>query len=203
MPGTSAISRRSRLFIGFRGARQQAAWRKPPARQRICLSAHGAPNERIGRRGPARAGGDIMHKVAVIVGSIRKDSINRQIRTCADEACRGEARLRAPQDRRPAALQPGQRGEPATGGDPLQERGRGGRRRALRHAGAQPLDPRRHEERHRLGDPALRRRAPSGARSAPSPAPRKAASRPPSRSSICARSSTATSQHCSALQSSF
>ncbi len=112
-----------------------------------------------------------------------------EIRQCSDEARRGEARLRDPPDRRPAALQPGRRGEPDAGRHPLQERASGGRRRALRDAGAQPLDPRRHEERHRLGDaPARRTNAFKGKVAAISRRLARAASRPPSRSSISAPS---------------
>ena len=95
-------------------------------------------------------------KIAVVIGSLRKDSFNRKL-AARDRASRaGGLHLRACAHRRPAALQPGRRRQPGAAGAAPEERDRGRRRPAVRDAGIQPLDPRRAEERARPRLAALR-----------------------------------------------
>ena len=68
-----------------------------------------------------------------------------------DQPGPGGPRVHRDPDRQPAPLQPGPRRElPARGGR-AQGRDPPVRRRPVRHPGVQPVDPRRAEERHRLG----------------------------------------------------
>ena len=77
VPGDSAVSRRSAAL--YRLPRQRATAAPAPA-CKIALRAGRAPNEcRAGRVAVGPIEGASMHKVAVIVGSIRKDSINKKL----------------------------------------------------------------------------------------------------------------------------
>ena len=97
-----------------------------------------------------------MSKIVVIVGSLRRDSINRKLADALAKLAGPRHEFTFAQDRRPAAVQPGPGAESAGGRDPPERRDRSRRRRADRHARVQPLDPRRAQERHRLGLAPLR-----------------------------------------------
>jgi len=70
--GSLAVSSRPRLFIGFRGEGQQRA-----AEIASRLAARQMSGRALSAAGLVK--GCHMHKVAVIVGSIRKDSINKKL----------------------------------------------------------------------------------------------------------------------------
>ena len=53
------------------------------------------------------------YKIAIIVGSLRKDSINRKVARSICALARRQSRLLDDRDRRPAALQPGPRRQSA------------------------------------------------------------------------------------------
>ncbi len=72
------------------------------------------------------------YKIAIIVGSLRKDSLNRKVARSICAHARRQSRLLDDRDRRPAALQPGPRRQSARAMDPLPRAGRRGRRRAVR-----------------------------------------------------------------------
>ena len=126
-----------------------------------------------------------MRKVAVIVGSIRKNSINKTLARALAKLADGKLVFDTVQDRRPAALQPGRRDEPDADGHPHEGADQGGGRDSLRDAGAQPLDPGRAEERHRLGVAASKGQRRSTARSERSSARRAGGFRRQSRRAIC------------------
>jgi chromate reductase, NAD(P)H dehydrogenase (quinone) len=71
-----AVSRHSRLFIGFRGGGQQVRGSVDQG-----FASGGAPRLMKGRPGETgpESQGSAMHKVAVIVGSIRAESINKKL----------------------------------------------------------------------------------------------------------------------------
>ena len=63
-------------------------------------------------------------RTGVIVGSNRRESINRRLALALAQARRGPFRLRVDPHRRPADVQPGSRGQPARHGEALHRRGR-------------------------------------------------------------------------------
>ena len=64
------------------------------------------------------------YKIAIIVGSLRKDSLNRKVARSICALARRQSRLLDGRDRRPAALQPGSRRESARAMDALPRAGR-------------------------------------------------------------------------------
>ena len=66
-------------------------------------------------RGPGDCEAMTKHKIAIIVGSLRKGSINRKVAQAMCAISSRQARLHDRRDRRPAALQPGPRQESARG----------------------------------------------------------------------------------------
>ena len=89
------------------------------------------------------------HQIAVIVGSLRKDSFNRKLANALARLAPTGLRTQAAAHRRPAALQPGRRRRPARADQAAEARNRRVAGRRVRDAGIQPLDPRRAQERDR------------------------------------------------------
>ena len=94
-------------------------------------------------------------KLGLIVGSNRRESINRKLAQALVRLGADRVRRQGHPDRRSAALQSGFRGRLAGERHALQIRHRGVRCPAVRHPRAQPLDPRAAQERYRLGRAAL------------------------------------------------
>ena len=110
------------------------------------------------------------YRVAVLVGSLRKGSLNRMMaRALAEELAPAELRARDRRDRRPAALQPGPRGRQRAGGVGGVPRARSRRADAVLFVTPEynRSVPRRAEERDRRRLASLRRRASGAASPAP------------------------------------
>ena len=98
----------------------------------------------------------IHYKVGYLVGSLATASINRKLAKALRNACAPETSTftEIPFRDLPLYSYDYDADYPPVA-QALKDAHRGRRRRAVRHAGVQPLDPRRTEERDRLGEPAL------------------------------------------------
>ena len=94
--------------------------------------------------------------VAVLVGSLRRESYNRKIAKVLIELAPAAAESRDRRDPRPAALQRGRRADAAGRGRPVQAAHRRGERGPVPHAGVQPVGAGRAQERDRCRVAAVR-----------------------------------------------
>src|SRR5688572_7362449 len=95
-------------------------------------------------------------KVGYFVGSLATKSINRLLAKALVRLMPADLHLTEFPFKDMPLYSYNYRHELPSGGDGIQGRHRGGGRRAVRDARIQPLDPRRLEECHRLGEPAVR-----------------------------------------------
>ena len=89
------------------------------------------------------------YHIAVVVGSLRKDSFNRKLANAIVKLAPSGVLVQAGANRRLAALQPGRRHEPGRFRQTAEGRNHGCPGPSVRHARIQPLDARRAQERDR------------------------------------------------------